>query len=224
MWCIPPDEDAHFVCQMEQVLEVYKRPYDPKQPVICMDEMPKQLICETRIPVPTAPNQPARFDYEYKRQGVACVWMFTEPLAGWRMVEVTDRRTAVDWAERLRALVDDPRYRQAERITLVSDNLNTHNFASFYQAFEPAEALRIARRLELIYTPKHGSWLNIAECELGVLDRQCMDRRIGEPTTMRQEAKAWEQRRNSENAAVDWRFTTDNARIKLKRLYPKTMG
>ena len=149
MWCIPPEQDAAFVCQLEQVLEVYKRPYDAKRPVVCMDEQPKQLISEVSQPLAVAPGQPPRVDYEYVREGVCTVWMFVEPLGGWRDVSVSDRKTAVDWAQQVKQLVDHPRYRAAKRITLVCDNLNTHTFASLYQAFEPAEALRLLRRLEL---------------------------------------------------------------------------
>ena len=178
MWCIPPAQDAAFVCQMEQVLEVYKRPYDPARPAVCMDEQPKQLISESRRPIPSAPGRPERVDYEYTREGTCTVWMFVEPLGGWRDGRVTETKTAVDWAEQVRRLVDDPRYAQAGRITLICDNLNTHGLASLYKAFEPAKALRIARRLELVHTPKHGSWLNVAESELSVLTRQCLGRRI----------------------------------------------
>jgi hypothetical protein len=221
MWCIPPQEDAAFVCQMEQVLEVYKRPYDPQHPVVCMDEQPKQLISETRPPIPAASGQPARIDFEYVREGVCTVWMFVEPLAGWRRVSVTDTKTAVDWAHQVQRLVDDPRYAFAERITLICDNLNTHNLASLYQAFAPAEALRIARKLELVHTPKHGSWLNVAESELSVLTRQSLDRRISSRPEVAAEAGAWAERRNIRQVGVDWQFTTEDARIKLKHLYPK---
>jgi hypothetical protein len=165
MWCIPPEQDAAFVCQMEQVLEVYKRPYDPRRPVVGMDEQPKQLSTEARQPIPAAPGQPARVDYEYVREGVCTAWMFGEPLAGWRDVAVTPTRTAVDGARQVKRLVDDPRYADAERITRVCDNLNAHPLASLYQAFGPEEARRLARKLELVYTPKHGSWLNVAESE-----------------------------------------------------------
>jgi hypothetical protein len=162
MWCIPPEQDAAFVCQMEQVLEVYRQPYDPRRPVVGMDEQPKQLISEARRPLPAGPGCPARVDHEYVREGTCTVWMFVEPLAGWRDVRLTGTKTAVDWAHQVRRLVDDPRYAGAERITLVCDNLITHSLTSLYKAFAPAEALRVARRLELIHTPKHGSWLNVA--------------------------------------------------------------
>jgi hypothetical protein len=206
---------------MEQVLEVYQRPPAPKFPVVCMDEQPKQLIAQTRSPIPLVPGRVAREDFEYVREGVAVVWMFVEPLGGWRDVPVTSTKTAVDWAEQVKRLVDHPRYAEAERITLVCDNLNTHGLASLYKAFEPVEALRIARKLELVYTPKHGSWLNVAESELSVLTRQCLDRRIAELSEVQAEAAAWAARRNQKQIGVDWQFTTANARIKLKRLYPK---
>ncbi len=221
MWCIPPEQDAAFVCQMEQVLEVYKLPYDPKHPVVCMDEQPKQLISEAITPIPAAPGQAARMDYEYVREGVCTVWMFVEPLGGWRDVPVTNTKTALDWAQQVKRLVDHPRYAQAECITLVSDNLNTHHLASLYQAFEPEEALRMARKLELVHTPRHGSWLNVAESELSALTRQCLDRRIPERHTVAEEAQAWSDERNTKQIGVDWQFTTDDARIKLRRLYPK---
>jgi len=221
MWCIPPEQDAAFVCQMEQVLEVYKRRYDPRHPVVCMDEQPKQLISELSRPIPVAPGQPARVDYEYVREGVCTVWMFVEPLAGWRSVRVSSTKTAMDWAHQVQALVDDPRYAKAERITLVCDNLNTHVLASLYQAFPPAQALRIARKLELVHTPKHGSWLNIAESELSVLTRQCLAGRIGTQQAAAREVHAWNEDRNTRQIGVDWQFTTADARIKLKYLYPK---
>lgn len=223
MWCIAPQQDAAFVCQMEQVLEVYKRPHDRTHPVVCMDEQPKQLIAESRREVPAAPGQPARVDYEYVREGLCNVWMFVEPLGGWRDVPVTATKTAVDWARQVRRAVDDPRYSKAERITLVCDNLNTHTLAALYQAFEPAEAPRIARKLELVHTPKHGSWLNVAESELSVLTRQCLDRRIAEQETVAAEAQAWSEERNTDQVGVDWQFTTADARIKLKRLYPNVI-
>jgi hypothetical protein len=222
-WCIPPRQNAAFVCAMENVLEVYHRPYDPRRPVVGMDEQPKQLIAETRTPISVAPGQSAKIDYEYRRHGVASVWMFSEPLAGWRKVNVTERRTAVDWAHQMRELVD-VHYPDAERVTVVLDNLNTHTLASLYEAFEPAEARRIAEKLELVYTPKHGSWLNVAEIELSVLSRQCLDRRMPERSMIAREAAAWEDRRNQQACTIDWRFTTDDARIKLKRLYPKTLA
>ena len=220
MWCIPPDQDAAFVAAMEQVLGVYARPHDPRRPVVCMDEQPKQLIRESR-PSITASDGTRRIDHEYVREGVCHVWMFNDPLGGWRDVRVSPRRTAVDWAHQVKALVDDPRYVDADRITLVCDQLNTHTLGSLYRALGPAEALRIANRIELVHTPKHGSWLNIAECELSVLTRQCLGRRMDQITMIEREARAWSAARNANQTAVDWRFTTDQARIKLKRLYPK---
>jgi hypothetical protein len=220
MWCIPPEQDAAFVCQMEQVLEVYKRPYDRQRPVVCMDEQPKQLIAEVSQPVGVAPGRVARVDHEYVREGVCTVWMFVEPLGGWRQAPVTQRKTAVDWAQQVQKLVDHPRYRQAEKITLVCDNLNTHRLASLYQAFEPGEALRLTRKLELVHTPKHGSWLNVAESELSVLTRQCLGGRIAKPGTVAAEVAGWSDERNRRQVGVDWQFTTADARVKLKRLYP----
>ncbi len=205
---------------MENVLEVYQRPYDPKHPVVCMDETSKQLIRETRTPVTAGPGRVTCYDYEYDRHGVANVFMFCEPLGGWRHASVTDRRTKVDWAEEVKELVD-VHYPQADRVTLLMDNLNTHTPASLYEAFEPPEARRLIERLELVYTPKHGSWLNIAEIELNVLGRQCLGRRIPDKPTLTREVAAWEAQRNADQAKVNWRFTTADARIKLKRLYPK---
>ena len=220
MWCIPPQQDAAFVAQMEQVLQVYARPHDPLRPVVCMDEQPKQLIRETREPI-TASDGTRHLDHEYVREGVCHVWMFTDPLGGWRDVRVSERRTAVDWAHQVKALADAPRYADARRITLVCDQLNTHTLGSLYKAFAPAEALRIANRIELIHTPRHGSWLNIAECELSVLTRQCLNPRIAEMSVIDREARAWYAARNAIQIGVDWQFTNDQARTKLKSLYPK---
>ena len=218
-WVIPPEASGEFVWRMEDVLEVYTRPADPRRPLVCMDELPVQLIGETRTPLPAAPGQPARVDYEYERNGVCALFMFYEPLRAQREVVLSDRRTAVDWAYRVRDLVD-VRHPDAERVVLVMDNLNTHSPASLYEAFPPAEARRIADKLEIHYTPKHGSWLNMAEIELGVLSRQCLDRRIPDQATLRPEVAAWQERRNAHAGPIDWRFTTADARIKLKRLYP----
>jgi hypothetical protein len=204
---------------MEDVLEVYKRPYDPKRPVVCLDETSKQLIGEIQRPAAAAPGLVAQYDYEYVRNGVANVFMIFEPLAGKRDVEVTDRRTRKDWAECVRKISDEL-YPDAERIVLVEDNLNTHSPASLYEAFEPTEAKRLADRFEFHYTPKHGSWLDMAEIELGILGRQCLARRIDNVQALRREAKAWEKARNGAHAKVNWRFRTEDARIKLKRLYP----
>jgi transposase len=218
-WVIPPQANADFVCAMEDVLEVYTRPYDPQRPQVCLDETSKQLVAETREPIPAAPGQPERIDYEYERKGTANLFMVFEPLAGQRRVKVTERRTAVDFAHLIRELSDE-QYPHADKIVLVMDNLNTHKPASLYEAFAPAEARRLMERLEIHYTPKHGSWLNMAETELSVLTTQCLNRRIADPATLRQEVAAWERRRNQAKGTVDWRFTTPEARIKLKRLYP----
>jgi hypothetical protein len=218
-WVIPPQANADFVCAMEDALEVYTRPYEPQRPQVCIDETSKQLVAETRVPIPAAPGQPERVDYEYERQGTANLFMVFEPLAGQRRVKVTARRTAVDFAHLLREVVDE-QYPQAEKIVLVMDNLNTHKPASLYEAFAPAEARRLLERLEIHYTPKHGSWLNMAETELSILTTQCLDRRIPDPTTLTQEVAAWERQRNAAQCRVDWRFTTQDARIKLKGLYP----
>ena len=204
---------------MEDVLDLYHEPYDPAYPVICFDEGGKQLFRETRTPLPISPGRPARFDYEYKRYGTANLFMFFDPLASWRHVEVTEQHTMLDFAHALRALVDEHRP-EAVQIRLVLDNLSTHKLAALYEAFEPAEARRIAQRLELHYTPKHGSWLNMAEIELGVLKRQCLDRRIDCPRFLAAEVQAWQVRRNRESATVNWQFTTADARRKLRKLYP----
>jgi len=204
---------------MEDVLDVYKRPYNPDEPVVCMDEQPTQLTKETRVPIAAQPGQPERIDYEYERNGVATNFMFTEPLASWRKVSVRERKTSVDWAHEIKHLLDDE-YPKARKVVLVCDNLNTHKPASLYEAFEPEEARRLLQRLEIHYTPKHGSWLNVAECELSVFTRQCLDRRIADIDFLRQHATAWCRQRNARQKSVDWQFTTHDARIKLKRLYP----
>lgn len=204
---------------MEDVLEVYKRPLDPGQPLVCMDESSKQHIREVRTPIPAEPGQPERFDTEYERNGVSNLFLFFEPLTGQRHVTVTDSRTAQDWAHQIRHLLD-VRHPDARKVTLVMDNLNTHAPASLYKAFEPAEARRLLERLEIHYTPKHGSWLNMAESEFSHLNRQCLDRRIPDQDTLRKEADAWMGKRNGNAKPVDWRFTAEDARIKLKRLYP----
>lgn len=219
MWCIPPDADAAFVCQMEEVLDVYQRPHDPHRPVVCLDEGTKQLVSETRQPRPAQPGHRAIIDFEYARQGTANLFMLFAPLEGWRHVRVTEQRTRCDWAHCVRDLVD-VQFPNAETVVLVMDNLNTHHPASLYEAFPPAEAHRIAAKLEIHYTPKHGSWLNMAEIELSVLARQCLDRRIPDQATLSHEAAVWEVQRNAQAASVDWQFTTDDARIKLKHLYP----
>lgn len=204
---------------MEDVLEVYTRPYDPRYPQVCMDETSKQLLRDAHQSLPMQPGRPERRDYEYERGGVANLFMFLEPLKGRRWVDVTERRTKVDWAQQIKKLVDE-RYPEAERIVLVMDNLNTHTPASLYEAFEPAEARRLTDKLEIHYTPKHGSWLNMAEIELSVLSRQCLHRRVADFETLKAEAVAWQERRDTAGGKIDWRFTTEDARIKLKRLYP----
>ena len=219
MWCIPPTRSAEFVAPMEDVLDVYERPYDPARPQVCLDETSKQLIGEAREPLPVTPGRPGRYDSEYVRNGTANLFVATEPLAGWRHVAVTDARKRTDFAAFVRDLVDG-RYKDAVKVVLVMDNLNTHSVASLYEAFPPAEARRIADRLEIHYTPKHGSWLNMAEIELSVLGRQCLDRRIADKTTLVSEVAAWESARNAAGTTIDWRFTTSDARIKLKRLSP----
>jgi hypothetical protein len=204
---------------MEDVLEVYHRPYDEKRPLVCLDEASKQLIGETRQPLPAEPGQPERFDYEYERKGTANLFMISEPLLGWRAVQVTERRTAKDFAEVVRWLVEEV-HGEAEKVVLVMDNLNTHTAASLYEAFPPEQARRIIERLEIHHTPKHGSWLNMAEIELSVLARQCLDRRIESSEELRREVEAWESERNERQVEIKWQFTTAEARIKLHRLYP----
>jgi DDE superfamily endonuclease len=216
---MPPQGSAAFVSAMEDVIEVYHRPYDATHPVVAVDEGGKQLIGEVRPPLPVRPGDAAKEDSEYERNGVANLFVAVEPLAGRRLVEVTDRRTAVDFARFLKRLLDEV-YVDAERVVLVCDNLNTHTPASLYEAFAPAEARRLAERIEWHYTPKHGSWLNVAECELSVLARQCLDRRIPDRVTLEREVAAWQERRNAQVVKIDWQFTTADARVKLKRLYP----
>jgi hypothetical protein len=205
---------------MEDVLAVYALPYDPLHPVVCMDESSKQLIGEVHDPIPAAPGRPARVDHEYVRNGVAQLFLEVEPLAGRRHVAVTERRTAEDWALWIRGMLDE-RYPDATKVRLVLDNLNTHTMAALYQTFEPQEARRLAERLEVHYTPKHGSWLNVAEIELSVLQRQCLDRRLPSMDIMRSEIDVWEDDRNHRPSKIDWHFRTPDARIKLKHLYPK---
>jgi len=218
-WCLPKQHDAEFVWRMEDILDVYARPYDPRFPVPGMDEASKQLIGEVRKPLPMLPGQPLRIDSEYERLGTCNLFMFCEPLRGWRLVRVTERRTKVDWAYALQDVLRE-HYPEAEKITLVMDNLNTHSPSSFYEAFEPAAARALTDRLEIHYTPKHGSWLNIAECEFSVLSRQCLDRRISDALELGAEVNAWQAERNRTANQVDWQFTTADARRKLRRLYP----
>ena len=204
---------------MEDVLEVYHRPHDPDRPLVCLDETSKQLIAETREPIPAEPGQPERYDYEYERNGTANLFMMFAPLEGQRHVKVTDRHAGVDYAQVLKDL-SDTHYPDAAKIVLVQDNLSTHKPASLYEAFPAAEARRLVERFEWHYTPKHGSWLNMAECELSVLSIQCLDRRIADKSTLTKEVAAWQTRRNNKHAKAEWQFTTADARIKLRRLYP----
>lgn len=217
---IPPEHDAEFVAGMEDVLEVYRRPYDPQRPVVCLDEQPMQLIGETRAPRPAQPGQVQRVDYEYERRGTANHFMSVEPLAGWRTVSVRATKTALDLAQEIKEMVD-VHYPNAEKIVLVWDNYVTHAPASLYKAFPPEEARRLLNRLEIHYTPKHGSWLDMAEIELSVLTQQCLARRISDIDVLRGEIKAWAERRNASQTGVDWQFTVADARIKLKHLYPQ---
>ena len=204
---------------MEDILEVYQRPHDPHRPVVCLDETSKQLTAETRVPIAAKPGQPGRHDYEYRRNGTANLFMMFAPLEGWRHVKVTDRHTAVDYAQVLKEL-SDTHFPGSAKIVLVQDNLNTHKPASLYEAFPPAEARRLVERFEWHYTPKHGSWLDMAEAELSVLSSQCLDRRIPDQQVLKEEVEAWEVDRNSKHAKANWQFTTTDARVKLKRLYP----
>ena len=204
---------------MEDILEVYQRPRGPEFPMVCVDETSKQLIAETRVPIPAKPGRAVRYDYEYRRNGTANLFMMFAALEGWRHVKVTDRHTALDYAQVLKEL-SDTQFPNAKKIVLVQDNLNTHKPASLYEAFPPAEARRLVERFEWHYTPKHGSWLDLAESELGVLSVQCLDRRIPDQTMLKKEVEAWETGRNKKHAKADWQFTTEDARVKLKRLYP----
>ena len=216
---IPPEASGEFVARMEDVLEVYHRPYDERRPLVCLDEVPVQLVGEARVPLPARPGRPARYDYEYVRHGTANLFMAFEPLIGWRSVQATGRRAALDFAEVLRWLAEDL-HPDARKVVLVTDNLNTHTPGCLYEAFEPARARAIAEKLEWHYTPKHGSWLNMAEIELSVLSRQCLGRRIESAEEMEREVGAWQDDRNEREVGVQWRFTTADARIKLRHLYP----
>jgi hypothetical protein len=218
-WCLPGKPSAEFVCAMEDVLDVYKRPYDPRRPVVCVDEKSKQLVGEVRRPLPPRPGQPALYDHEYQRHGTANLFMVVEPLRGWRHVQVTERRTKVDWAHLIKQVVE-VLYPEAERIVLIQDNLNTHDKSSLYEAFPPQEAKRIADQLEIHRTPNHGSWLDMAEIELSVLSRQCLQRRIPDMPTLKKEVTAWLESRATDSAPINWHFTTEDARIKLRELYP----
>jgi len=219
-WVIPPEQDAEFVANMEDVLETYAKPYDAAYPVVCMDEQPVQLTNETREPIPATKNAPRRPDYEYERAGTACIFMFTEALAGWRNVTARKRRTKVDWAHEMEHLLNT-RYRNADKVILVCDNLNTHTRGAFYKSFSPEKARALVKRIEFHYTPKHGSWLNIAENELSSLTRQCISgRRIGHIDELRGEISAWAAASNDKQRGVDWQFKIEDARTRLKSLYP----
>jgi len=215
---IPPEQNGSFVANMEMVLDVYKRPFDPLHPVVCMDESPKQLIAETKAPIPASPGEAAKYDYEYKRCGVCNVFLACEPLAGKRTVKITERKTKMDWACFIEEIA--AQYETSEKITLVMDNLNTHNPGSLYESFPPDKAKALWDRFQFVYTPKHGSWLNMAEIELNVLTGQCLNRRIDNINTVKNEVAAWQKARNNKGAKVNWQFTTEDARIKLHRLYP----
>jgi DDE superfamily endonuclease len=220
-WVIPPDADAEFVAQMEEVLDVYARPYDPDCPVICMDEQPVQLHKETRTPIEATAKHPKRVDYEYERAGTASIFMFTEPLAGWRETTARQRRTKTDWATEVARLLEG-RYADCKQVVLTCDNLNTHTKGAFYEAFEPERARQLIRRIEFCYTPKHGSWLNVAENELSALTRQCVDgRRFGDIETLRAEIAAWSTDVNNTQRGVDWQMNIEDARCKLISVYPK---
>jgi len=219
MWCIPDKPSAEFVYPMEDVLEVYHRPYDPKRPVVCVDETFKQLIGETREPLPPRPGAVERYDHVYVRNGTASLFLACEPLQGWRPSEVTEHRRRTDWAGFIRALLEG-RYQEAEKLVLVMDQLNTHSPASLYEAFPAEEAKRLADRLEIHRTPKHGSWLNMAEIELSALGRQCLSRRIAHQDTLKRQIAGWEEKRNAARPQITWQFTTQNARTKLRSLYP----
>ena len=219
-WVIAPQANAGFVANMEDVLEVYQRPRDPQRPVVCLDETSKQMVVATRAAIPAAPGRKARHDYEYERNGVANLFMMFAPLDGWRCVKVTDRRAAADYAHVLKDL-SDTHFPGAVKIVLVQDNLSTHTPASLYATFPAAEARRLSERFEWHYTPKHGSWLDMAECELGALATQCLNRRIPDKPTLIKEVAAWQKKRNKHHVKADWQFTTDDARVKLKTLYPQ---
>ena len=221
MWCIPPTSDAEFVCAMENVLAVYTRPYDATRPVVCFDEKSKQLVAEVCAPIPASPGRTACHDDEYVRNGTTNLFMLVEPLRGWRQVDVTARRTKLDVARQMKELVD-VHYPSAAKITLVMDNLNTHRLSCLYESVAPAEARRLIEKIEVVHTPKHGSWLNMAECELSVLEKQCLGGRIGDEATLRTRIGIWNHDRNRRTKTIDWQFRTADARIKLKRLYPQT--
>jgi hypothetical protein len=222
MWCLPPKQDARFVAAMEDVLEVYARPYNPERPLVCLDEGAKQLLGEVRAPLPMKPGQPLRFDNEYERHGTCAVFMLFEPLAAKRYLQVRDQRTALDYADVVKWMCDEL-YPQAQKIILVQDNLNTHGPHALYQAFAPHEARRLCERIEWHFTPKHGSWLNMAEIELSILARQCLQERMESQHKLERQVQAWQDRRNHTAARVRWHFTTQDARTKLKKLYPSML-
>jgi len=220
-WVIPPKHDGEFVAHMEEVLDIYAQPYNPKRPVICMDEQPVQLHREVRTPIPATAKHPKRVDYEYERAGTASIFMFTEPLAGWRQVRVRQRRTKIDWATEMARLLEG-RYADCEKVVLVCDQLNTHTKGAFYEIFEPKRARQLVQRIEFCHTPKHGSWLNIAENELSSLTRQCVaNERFGDIETLRDATSAWSSDVNNTQRGVDWQMQIDDARCKLSSIYPK---
>jgi hypothetical protein len=223
-WVIPPDQDAEFVANMEEVLETYETAYDPQRPVLCMDEQPVQLLLETQVPLPATKQHGERVDYEYERNGTASIFMFAEPLSGFRQATARARRTKADWAIEVAQLLDT-RYAHCAKVTLVCDNLNTHTKGAFYEAFPPEVARAYVKRIDFCHTPKHGSWLNVAECELSCLTSQCLsDRRIGELAKLQSEIGIWADKTNAKQRGVDWQFKITDARIKLKRLYPVIKG
>lgn len=222
-WVIPPESDSEFAASMEEVLDTYALPYNESIPVICMDEQPVQLLTERRVPIPGTHKRAKRVDYEYERAGTACLFMFTQPLSGWRKVTARPQRTKVDWAFEMEELLRT-KYAQAEKVILVCDNLNTHTRGAFYEAFPAEKARELVKRIEFRYTPKHGSWLNIAENELSSMTRQCLkDRRIGDIETLRQQTQAWANNTNEKQRGVNWQFTIEDARCKLKSIYPKSI-
>lgn len=218
-WVLPPESDGEFVARMEDLLAIYAAPFSAKRPVVCMDEASKQLIGEVRSPLPAGRGRAKREDYEYRRNGTVAIFVFVQPRGGWRMVRVTERRTKIDWALMVRELLD-VHFPDAEVVVLILDNLNTHALGSLYEAFDADEARRLAKRLEIHYTPKHASWLNLAENEIGVLSKQCLDRRIEDAEELRGEIEAWERDRNEQQVQLNWKFTIEMARVKMRRVYP----
>ena len=221
MWCIPPEQNAEFVAKMEDVLDVYALPYDKNIPVICMDEKPYQLLDERREPIPMKPGTPQKIDNEYERNGTCSIFVYAEPLTGWGFGHARERRTAADWAHEIEWLLNESKFKNAPKIRLIADNLNTHVIWNLYKVFSPQKARELAKRLEIHYTPKHGSWLNIAEIMINILSRQCLDRRIPDLDLLNRELDAWNSLRDAKTLQINWHFTTDDARIKLLRLYPQ---